>query len=121
MDIKKALIFFLRQCMAAAGFLFLGFILLEWFMPGSVLPFIDVIDFIPLTAILFFFAFLTTERKAGKWNYLYIFIGILISSILLFVLWAKIDGYSLKNVVLVSSGVMCVIIWALIMRKEPVN
>ena len=121
MDIKKAGILFLRSVSAAMGFLFFGYLLLEWSMPGSVLPFIDVIDLLPYVCVLFFFAFLTIKRKSGVWNFLQILIGIILSAILLTVLWLRIDGYSLKNATLLASGIICILVWAFVSIKEPID
>ncbi|GEM_PF-1299994 len=102
------------------GYAFLFFLTtligIEWLMPGSVLPFINLIDFLPL-AIIIIIALLTfKKRRKGVFNWLHIIIGIITSLLLLASLLTNMSSYGFRSLLLTISIILLIIVWSVTMR-----
>jgi hypothetical protein len=89
---------------------------IEWLMPGSVLPFINLIDLLPFAIIIIIALLAFKKRRKGFFNLLHIIIGILITFLLLASLLANVPSYGLRTWLLTGSATLLIIAWSVAMN-----
>lgn len=106
---------FVCQSMALAVLVTLLMLLsLEWIMPGSVLPFVNLVAFVLPTTIVCLLLLVGTAWQSGAKNYINVALG-LIAGLVILAFSASIVGYSsLSQLGLLCAGCLCLIAWAFI-------
>lgn len=121
MILKQGLIFFLRQVVWALLALSIVLLGMEYFLPASVLPFIDLMDvflFLIFISVLVLSTAISTGRAAWA---LQGFIGTVVCGAVLFIIWLQTDRFSLKALLLLACGAGCLISWLLTVLKPVVS
>ncbi len=120
MTLKQGFIFFLRQVIWALLALSIVLLGMEYFLPASVLPFIDLMD-VFLFLIFFAVLVLSTAISTGRaaWA-LQGFVGTAVCGVVLFIIWLQTDRFSLKALLLLACGAGCLISWLLTVLKPVV-
>ena len=103
---------FAQQTALAAGVCFLILLALEWFMPGSVLPFVNLVPLILCAGLALTLAFLGVKRHQGIRNLFGIILGLLLATGLLALLATRVESYSKFNLILLAAGILCILAWA---------
>jgi len=104
---------------AQTGYAFLftvaALIAIEWLMPGSVLPFINLVDLLPLTFLIIIALLAFKKRRKGFLNRLHIIAGIIIAFLLLASLLANVPSYGLRTLLLTGSTILLILAWSVAM------
>ncbi|MBD3281584.1 hypothetical protein GF391_02450 [Candidatus Uhrbacteria bacterium] len=93
-------------------------IAIEWLMPGSVLPFINIISLLPLSFTIVVLLFAFRGRKSGILNALNIVVGIIITIALLASMLTNMPLYALRTILLAGSAALIIAVWAVSMYTE---
>lgn len=111
MDLGRFTIAMLRHMAMAAGFAVLALLGLEWLLPGSVLPFVDLINYLPLAIAALVAAFATSEDVRGFNRAMQLFLGILAGGAALAILAALVGSRRISAALLVGAGIACIAVW----------
>ncbi|MFZ6015184.1 MAG: hypothetical protein ACOYUZ_02395 [Patescibacteria group bacterium] len=118
-SIKDAGKVFLRNCALAVTVMIIAFLGLEWLMPGSVLPFFDIINILPL-AFFLILATLVITRESGTFSKtIQIIFAVITTIALIFILFTVLDGSGYKSLMLVFAGSLCIVAWVYAVLTEP--
>lgn len=93
-------------------------IAIEWLMPGSVLPFINIIGLLPFSFVVVVLLIALKGRKGGVLNALNILIGIIITIALLASLLTNMPLYALRTILLAGAVIIIMGVWAVAMYTE---
>ncbi|MDF1496893.1 MAG: hypothetical protein P1P90_02435 [Patescibacteria group bacterium] len=93
---------------------------IEWLMPGSVLPFVNIIELLPLSFIVIICLICFKKRTKGLLNTLNILLGIIITIALLASLLTNMPIYGLRTILLSGAITIVVVVWAVSMYTEHV-
>jgi len=111
MSLRDFLIFLIRQILFAAGAVIVVLLGLEWLMPGSVLPFFDLMDLMPWLALFFVIMLLTVERKPGLQTVLSLIFGLLTVICLLAMVAARLTDRWGMGLLPMIAGMGMVTVW----------
>ena len=109
-----------KHIAAQTGYAFLftvtALIGIEWLMPGSVLPFINLVDLLPLTFLIIIALLAFKKRRKGFFNWLHIIAGVIIALLLLASLLANVPSYGLRTLLLTGSTILLILAWSVAMN-----
>lgn len=93
-------------------------IALEWLMPGSVLPFVNIISLIPLS-LLVVVALITIKSRRKNWlNIINIAFGAAIALLALISLFTFLPWPGLRTILLIGAILSLISVWAYSMHTE---
>lgn len=117
MSCKDSFLTFVRHVVIAVALLQAALLGLEWLMPGSVLPFVDLVDImLPLSFILLIIA--SRETMHTHWTLAaHILVLSLIGAGVLAILALRMENYGTYNTLLLGAGGLALIIWAMAAAK----
>lgn len=113
MELKQATLYISGQLGYALALTAGLLIFLEWLMPGSVLPFIDLVDLLPYLAIVFIALMLFKQRQKGIANVVQIILGSILGLALLALLYSNMPSYGLRTIMLAGGGLAIIIVWCI--------
>jgi hypothetical protein len=93
-------------------------IAVEWLLPGSVLPFINIVGLLPLSFVIIISLILFKGRKKGVLNTINIIFGAIITIAILASLLTSMPIYGLRTYLLAGSIILVIMVWAFSMYKE---
>lgn len=113
MSIFEAVIVLIKSWLSAVLATLLGLLALEWLLPKSVLPFIDIFAWLLPVAVLWVLIYGLTHRsaKSGPVKYLHIFTVFLVSLGLLGLLTLYLDNYNIKSLLLMGVAGVTIGVW----------
>jgi hypothetical protein len=118
MNLKEAL----QHIGAQIGYAFaitIGILIgIEWLMPGSVLPFINIISLLPFSFVAVVFLIAFKGRQQGFLNTLNIIVGIIITISLLASMLTNMPIYGLRTILLATSVSLIIAVWAIAMYTD---
>jgi len=121
MTCKDSFAAFVRHLTLASGLLLVTLMGLEWLLPGSVLPFVDLIDLIlPLVFLLL----IATSYEASHTHLTLaaqILSVFLLGTGVLAMLALRMEDYNNYNIVLLGAGGLAVVLWAMAAAKGGEN
>ena len=91
---------------------------IEWLMPGSVLPFVNVVSFLPISFLVIIFLLSLQNRRKCFLNTISIVFGIIITIALFASLLTSMPIYGLRTILLSSAILIIIAVWAVIMYTE---
>jgi len=110
-SLKIAGEYLVRSSVMAATATLLMLLIIEWLMPGSVLPFINLIDLLLPALIIFILLGISVPRKLNIWNNVQLIFIVLISGALLAIIAARMELYSIQTALILISGIICAVVW----------
>ncbi len=113
MSIKDSFLTILRHALAAATFLLLLAVGMEWFLPGSTLPLLNSITPLPFFLLATIVVFLGAKRKKGFINLLQVVFGLVVSGGLLAILALGMPNYGLRSWILIVAVGIAIGVWAI--------
>ncbi len=90
----------------------------EWLMPGSVLPFINIVGLLPISFLIVICLICFKKRNKGILNTINILIGIIITIALLASLLTSMPIYGLRTILLAGAIILVITVWAISMYTE---
>lgn len=101
----------LRNSALSVTFAFIVLIGFEWLVPGSVLPFVDIIDILPLASILIIATLVITKDSGSFSRILQTVFAVITFIALLGVLFSLLGDSGWKSLMLLTAGGLCLIVW----------
>jgi len=117
MSLQQFVLFLIRQTFYAAGSVLVIMLGLEWLMPGSVLPFFNLMDFLPWVTVMFVVILAAVDRKPGPQTVFSLIIGILTVVCLLGMVAAHLNNRLGMGLLPLSAGTICLAIWLVAGRR----
>lgn len=113
MSIFQAIIFVIKSMLSAALATLLGLLALEWILPKSVLPFIDVFAWLLPVLVIWVLVYGLTYGlvKSRIIKYLHIVSVLLVGLALLGLLTLYLDNYNIKSLLLMGVAGIIIGVW----------
>lgn len=117
MTLRESVLMIVTHVAMAAGATLVLLIGFEWLMPGSVLPLVDVIDYLaPISVILLIIASFGSSKK-GFFHWVQIFIGILTALLLIGILASRLNVITIRTAIPLLALAVVAFVWTLTARE----